>query len=236
MANKFKRFWLNLYGNYLLMAYILVKLIYIGNVLLQIYLLNGFLGMNFHMYGFEVMRKMFDGQDWTTSDRFPRVTICDFKIRVLGNIHPYTVQCSLPMNLFNEIIFIFIWFWFCFVALATICSLFMWLFSSIYMPKHVTDIERRLIAVDRIKPGDTKKRLGKFVTSYLRRDGCFILRMVIKNASDMVAAELLGGLWDHYKDNVKAVEKLAKKDVTILDFEENANLTAENNVHDKEPS
>jgi hypothetical protein len=41
----------------------------------------------------------------------------------------FTIQCTLPINLFNEKIFIFIWFWLVFVAVITFYSLFFWILS-----------------------------------------------------------------------------------------------------------
>ena len=41
--------------------------------------------------------------------------------------------------------------------------------------------------------------MDKFVKEYLQRDGVFIMRMVARNSSDLVAAELVTGLWDQYK-------------------------------------
>lgn len=204
MSGKCKSIWFAFYGNYLILLYIFVKILYIFNAIVQVFLLNNFLGMDYHAYGIAVMKQLSAGERWTTSDRFPRVTFCDFKIRVVGNIQRYTVQCSLPMNLLNEIIFIFLWFWFAFVALATIGSLLMWLATAIYEPYQVKYVRTRLIAMDKF--GNAPKGLvAKFVKDYLRRDGTFIIRLVSKNAGDMIAAELICGLWEYFKDHKKSL-------------------------------
>lgn len=196
-----RRILLQMRGSYLTVLYMIVKLVYLGNIIGQSFLLNVFLGTNYHLYGIEVIRKMTSGQDWTTSDRFPRVTLCDVEIRRLGNIHRHTVQCTLPMNLLNEIFFIFLWFWFAFVGLVTIGSLIVWLINSVSVRRQTKLVRGHLYAVGKLRSStmdENKKRLEEFVTGYLRRDGCFILRMVSKNASDVIAAELTSGLWDHY--------------------------------------
>lgn len=90
-------------GNYLAVGYIFVKLLYIVNAMGQLYLLNIFMGNRFNLYGFDMVQKWFYGQRIEAIDRFPRVTMCRFFLRTLGdNIQSYNVQCLLPNNIYNE--------------------------------------------------------------------------------------------------------------------------------------
>ena len=69
------------YDTYLTCSYLFVKLLYTGNVVGQLFLLDRFLGTDFRLYGLSVLQRMMAGEDWTTSTKFPRVTLCDFEIR-----------------------------------------------------------------------------------------------------------------------------------------------------------
>lgn len=203
-------------GSYLTMLYIVIKFVYLGNIVGQSFLLNRFLSTDYHLYGIEVLQKMFKGEDWTTSDRFPRITLCDLEIRRVGNIHRHTVQCTLPMNLFNEIFFIFLWFWFVFVGITTFCSIILWVLNSFSVSRQLELIQGNLYAVGKLRSSTfqaNKAKLKDFVTTYLRSDGCFIIRMVLKNAGDAIAAELTSGLWDHF---TKQKGKMTR-DLQLLD-------------------
>ena len=84
-------------------GYILSKFLYIINAIGQLFLLNLFLGAKFYWYGLEIIRKGFYGQEIEAIERFPRITMCQFNIRTLGdNVQPYSVQCLLPINIYNE--------------------------------------------------------------------------------------------------------------------------------------
>jgi hypothetical protein len=76
---------------------------------------------------------------------------CNFAVRNLAdNIHTYTVQCSLPINLFNEKIFLIIWFW---LYLTTLCTLFgflYWISSFLYPQFYKSHITRYLSSMKRI--------------------------------------------------------------------------------------
>ena len=79
------------FGNYLVVLYIITKLLYIANILSQLFLLNSVLKTDYNLYGEEAIRNMMGGQDFLNETIFPKVTMCDFKIRRLGNIQRYTV-------------------------------------------------------------------------------------------------------------------------------------------------
>jgi len=90
-----------LYGNYLITAYLAVKLLYLGNAIGQLFLLDAFLKIDYHLYGVQVVERLIRGQDWGYSERFPRVTLCEFEIRHQSRVHRYVVQCALTINLFK---------------------------------------------------------------------------------------------------------------------------------------
>jgi len=188
-------------GNYLVSLYLLVKLLHLTNVVAQLFVLNAFLGHSFHLYGIDVLRSLASGDDWTTSPRFPRVTMCDFKIRRLGNVHPYTVQCVLPINLFNEKIFLFVWFWMAFVAASTAASLLMWSLRVAFRVDRHRYVKKHLRLMDRLDrgSGDDRGRAVRFVDDYLRQDGVFVMRLVGHNTNAITVTEFVCSLWENYR-------------------------------------
>jgi hypothetical protein len=79
-------------GNYLTVLFVTTRIMYTFNSIAQLFVLNHFLGNDFILLGFEVMSKVWYGEDWAQLKRFPRVTMCDFKIREVGIVHRYTVS------------------------------------------------------------------------------------------------------------------------------------------------
>ena len=67
---------LSMRDNHLMWSFLFSKLLYLLNAFGQLYLLNLFLGNDYHMYGFAVLRALFTGnnENWTVTPRFPRVT------------------------------------------------------------------------------------------------------------------------------------------------------------------
>jgi hypothetical protein len=76
---------------------------------------------------------------------------CNFAVRNLAdNIHTYTVQCSLPINLFNEKIFLIIWFWLYFTTLLTLIGFIYWIIAFFYPEYYKSNIVRYLSSMKRI--------------------------------------------------------------------------------------
>ncbi|VDO05672.1 unnamed protein product [Rodentolepis nana] len=186
------------YGNYLICLYLITKALYIFNVVGQFFLMNRILGTNYTFYGLDLIRDIAEGYLWEESGNFPRITLCDFEIRKLANSHRYTVQCVLPINMFNEKIFIFLWFWFILVSAVSISSFLYWSYKSSFRSNRIHFIRKFLKLRDSLEPGE-KKRTYAFVDSYLRQDGVFILRLVAQNAGELVASEIVEKLWIIYK-------------------------------------
>ncbi|CAH1783159.1 unnamed protein product [Owenia fusiformis] len=189
-------------GNFMWTLYMLVKVLYIVNVIGQLFILNDFIGSNYHVYGFEVMKDLAKGNDWRTSPVFPRVTLCSFKMRVLGNVQRHTLQCVLPVNLFNEKIYIFIWFWYVFVAAATCLNFLNWLLESLSSIRRAF-FKKHLAWTGRLQPNGNsesdRKLYRMFTEKYLRPDGYLIMRFIAVQCSEFVVSDIVAALWDNYK-------------------------------------
>lgn len=187
-------------GTFLTGFYLFVKLIYCANVIGQFFILNGFMAMEYSMYGVEAIKFLSENGKWRESPRFPRVTLCDFEIRQLQNIQRFTVQCVLPINLFNEKMFIFLWFWLVFVSTLTVGNLLLWFYRVVLKRNRQIYIKKYLQMSDEISTNFDKQLCRKFADTHLRDDGVFVLRVVAKNSNDMVASDLVYHLWKLFKD------------------------------------
>lgn len=182
-------------GNYLSALYLFTKLLYVLNIVLQFVILDVFLGPEYTFWGWGVLNDIWHGRQWTESGHFPRVTLCDFNVRVLGNIHRWTVQCVLMINMFNEKIFgklylknnnqvrnlVFFWFWFIFVGVLSVLSLLYWFFAIVLSGQRKSYVAKYLRCTSAIGEHPTRHEqdlLNGFVNRFLRSDGVFLLRLI----------------------------------------------------------
>ena len=197
------------HGNYLSVSYLVVKTCYLLVAVLQLFLLNHFLGTDMNMYGLQVLANLLRDREWSESHRFPRVTLCSFEIRHQARVHDYVVQCSLSINLFNEKIFLFLWLWFIFLATTTAFSLAQWLLRTVVWPWQVSFVKKQVRAFGARHQTSTQVR--KFTQHYLRRDGVFLVRLIASNVGELVSAEVLTALWDNYGPGKRSVAENATR-------------------------
>jgi hypothetical protein len=180
------------------LAYFSIKLLYVINTIGQFFLLNNFLSFEFTSYGVEALRKMYNGEDWFESPTFPRVTMCDFMVRRLGsNQHWYSVQCTLPFNMYNEKIFLGIWFWLIILTIFNILSIISWIISL--------SQGRRLAAINRYltisRPREEESRIftkenTMNLLRYLKIDGYLIFRLIGRNTDEIAAGKIMRYLYN----------------------------------------
>ncbi|EDV53296.1 innexin inx3 [Drosophila erecta] len=103
-------------------AYFFCELLNFINVIVNIFMVDKFLGGAFMSYGTDVVKFSNMDQDKRFDpmiEIFPRLTKCTFhKFGPSGSIQKHDTLCVLALNILNEKIYIFLWFWF--IILATI--------------------------------------------------------------------------------------------------------------------
>lgn len=208
-------------GNYLVTTYFFIKIVYLVNSISQFFIMNEFLGKQFHELGLDILRYLtntYNSDTQMESVYFPKVVMCDFRIREFGHpnfSHRYTIQCVLPINLYNQQIFTFLWFWFLILFCANMWALCQWVNRMLpssrrrYVNRRLnmldyfkdlnerTSVVRRHGLFGRLKKisYEAKQQKRRFIDDYLKFDGVFILRMISSLTSEIVCKEILHELW-----------------------------------------
>ena len=154
----------------------------------------------------QILKYMVADHDWTEAHTvaFPRVTMCDFFVRRLGNNHRYSLQCVLPANLYHEKIYMFLWFWLVTVAAISVASFVTWLARALYSNDRVLFIANRLWQNKRVDRKDQSVR--EFTDNYLRQDGAFLLRLIAHNTDSITTTDVVCSLWDKWKKKRPAID------------------------------
>jgi hypothetical protein len=185
-------------GNYLNSLYFLTRLMYLINSILQLFLLNTLLGHRGTAWflDIDIMKSILRyGNPLLDSPYFPRITLCDVPIREIAEIHRYTVQCALPVNMLNEKVFLALSFWFSYLIIHNIIS-FILLIIQQFQTQRIQYIKRLTI----LNEGIREDHLEDFTVNHLTYDVIFLLRLLSHNSSELQTMEILKIIFDKYKD------------------------------------
>lgn len=201
----------------LTLIYLSIKLIYIFNIVVQLVSLNYL--MNFHFdlkYLFDRFR-IYSNPIENKTSQFPSNVFCDFFIRFLGkNKHRHTIQCLLPINIFNEKIFIFAYFWLIFLLICTSYNFLVhWLFFLLFDRQIVDTRQRRprlwvsignnaddqrTEEITQLNRNFHSVKLDKnFSRNYLKSDGLLMMKLVDVNTDLVTINDLIDALWEFYQ-------------------------------------
>lgn len=185
------------HGNRLVMTYMVMKIMFLVISIGQLYVLHNFLNSGSY-YGDQWISNGLTGTNFEHTERFPRVTMCELKMRHLGNVRQYTVQCVLPLNIINEVFFTILYFCLLVLTFLNICSILFWSYVMTSQKNRRHHVMRFLWTRDP-EIRKQKKEVAKFCDIYLKHDGVFVLRLVSKNADDVIMTDVIQMLWDHYQ-------------------------------------
>lgn len=173
------------------------------NVIMQIYLVDEFLGGTFTTYGLDVLDYVQMDQESRVDPMvrvFPRMTKCSFhRFGASGDVQKYDALCILPLNIINEKIYIVMWFWFVFLAIVT----GLWL---IYRLLTFSQSNVREMVLKRRASLVNQKQL-RYVLQSLSTGDWFLLSMMCKNIDSQWFRELMKAL----NDKLKELEAKSKK-------------------------
>lgn len=198
-----------IYGNYLATLHLVTKILYVAGGVGQLFILGEFIGDGYMFYGVSALQKMLN-RKYHNYKLFPRVTLCDIKLRQFSNIQQFTVQCALPINLFNEKVYLLLWFWLCGISLMNIYTLLSYLWNA-FLPNRRAYVSRHLkiyLQSVYLSRHISHERLHDFVCNYLRQDGILVLQMIESNTNNVTIAEITGALWEIYRRQRKHKQRM----------------------------
>lgn len=196
-------------GNYLVVLYLFSKILYIVNCVGQLYLLNSLFNTDYQNFGLEFFRLFNNDRDYAAnSPVFPRVSMCDFEVRRLGNVQRYTVQCVLPINHYAEKMYVFMWFWIVFLIIMSATSFIQWLSRSLLRSDRLLFIRNHLKLNGYMNDPGADELSAKFLDDYLKQDGAFLHRLIIHNTTNICCTEIIGAQYQFWLDKVHGRKEL----------------------------
>lgn len=189
-------------GNFLTALFFFIGILYSVISVLQFYFLDVVLKSDFRTLGIDFISNVLKDEERQSMARFPRVTFCDLLIRQMANVQRWTVQCSLPINLFNEKIFLIVWFMLV-VGCAVNTSYMLYNVYSFFISTWRYDHVKKYLMLNNPENFRENEQSKEFVEKYLKSDGVLVLWLLGHNSSDIIVMDLIQELWTKYQRKLK---------------------------------
>ncbi|CAD6184761.1 unnamed protein product [Caenorhabditis auriculariae] len=211
--------------------YLLTKVLFLGNAIIQLVLVSKFLGFNKVTWGVEMLLEVLfsnrersysvsrpGNRDLQTFPYFPITVACDYNMFTMGhNAIKNSIQCIIPLNFINEKIFVTLWLWLNVLIFLSILNICTFIFS-ISLQKQREDLIVSLIKTDEEFERPNSKRSGRalagrgsmanlsgfrkeFVNNFMGPDGVLLVHFVRAKAGTLRCREILIKVWNQYADD-----------------------------------
>ena len=233
---------------YLCIGYLVVKVLCILNIFFLIFVINQLLGIDLFLVMYNIfcdfknslfrsnildlsnvynssesMDQQFQSFYLMNSKFFPLRSMCLFKIREHIQTNVYAVMCSLPINLFNQYIFILILVWFMVIFCFNFYYLLFWLLSFQhnwevnYVKENILNGFKVIAYTNRseynkceqlyhlslnMKCDRCERNFENYFNRFLSSDLVFFLKIISINSSDNLIQQILVYLWEVYRQNI----------------------------------
>jgi hypothetical protein len=185
----------------------IVKLFYIMNILCQLVFLINFLSLRRTDLDGNIIDRLFGDRVHAADEsvRFPHVVMCDFMIRELGsNQHWYAVQCNLPINIYNEVIFSGLVIWLIILSIGNMLSIILWiiLLTKKNRKRFITQCLQMYENFETKIMIEKKSSIESRFIDYIGLDGFVILRIIRHNINERCMIQTMSYLYKHYKGDL----------------------------------
>ena len=192
-------------GYFLTISFLLVKIIYFVVAFLQLLLMNYWFSDAHHSKSTSLIRLLFGGHNWQLSERFPSMTLCKFQVYILTDQQTHWVQCTLPINIYIEKIYLIIWIWLWVLLVALFVS-FVNHVRFVARAERFLGDELRAQAEQFEHNGTmadiTQNDVERF-RNYLRLDGVLLIKLIKANTTRFYTMNILKNLFECMKQNDK---------------------------------
>lgn len=239
---------------YLCFSYLLIKLLSIVNIFMLIFIINNLLSIDLYHILVHILHDFKDSfmsikpRNDTLLDNenhqfqsfylmnsyyFPLRSMCAFKIRELSKTNVYAVMCTLPINLFNQYIFILILIWFTVLLAFNIYYLIFWIihfqrFDEISYTKEKLYNGLKTVVSKRIANKcdylyhmyknenenvcqECENNFNVFYQNFLSSDLIFFLKIVAINSSDNLIQQIFVYMWKIYEREFKSQRRTLRR-------------------------